>query len=270
MSLEYIINTDGQYAVPKFRAFLNDNHWKGLAAVARWVLEQGPKPTQIPNTGSLLTAPMTAETAQNILDIDAVVAELPLRNEWRGAYVPDHFTPVLSFPKSLGRNSTQSSKWGWKACEKLAARKDWPTLLSQWSIPHLPSGWENVEHTQKNVADGQWVVQTYNPDVDLTEAEGYAVFFTDDNLYYSGKDFNSPTLSGAVVFPSVAAAIHQAELLRKSRYVVVRMGLSVLNIAAHGPAAQSDFLTEAINLSQHKRIEQTIGTQSVTKPKAKI
>jgi len=269
MSLQYIINNEGQYAVPKFRALLNDAHWKELASAARWVLEEGPKPTQIPNPSSLLTEGMTAATAQNILEMDAVVSELPLRNEWRGAYVPDHFTPVLSFPKSSGRNSTQSSGWGWKACEKLAARKDWPTFLSQWSIPHLPLGWEHVEYTQKNVADGQWVVQTYNPDVDLTEAEGYAVFFTDEKLYYSGKDFNSPTLSGAVVFPSVSVAIEQAHDLDKN-YIVVRMGLSVLNVAAHSPAAQSDFLTEAINLSQHKRIEQTIGTQSVAKPKAKI
>lgn len=92
------------------------------------------------------------------------------------------------------------------------------------------------------------------------KASGFALYFPEQNMYYTGKHRNTPLISGAILFENVQAALHSAHLRHLRNFAVVETEIVALKIVDTSLITKGslDNLENAISQEQRRRLEETL------------
>lgn len=107
------------------------------------------------------------------------------------------------------------------------------------------------------------LLQAYDPNKvheNRAKASGVALYFPEENMYYTGKHRNTPLISGAILFENVEAALHSARLRSLHNFAVVETEIVALKIVDTSLITQGslDSLENAISEEQRRRLEETL------------
>lgn len=294
MSEQYLIDQKGLFGVAEFHRIMDKHSWDMFVQMAQATVD-GTSFPDLPKGRLHSSTPLSMEQSQMVLAAHAVVSRLPasamvpeahdwkasqlnqswgLTNgrAWYGAYIPVGFTSTLSFQARNKDTSTVYTDWSTDTIEDVFTT--FPSLLAllkQWVVPHDINNIKKIRTADQKIRNGDWVVTTYDPYSQLAAGEGFALFLTHQNLYYTGRNKNSPSLCGALMYPSVAAAERAMKSANILNYMVVQTQLEAVAVVARGVNAQEDsVLNGAMALQQSKRLDAAIGTTSETTTKRKL
>lgn len=107
------------------------------------------------------------------------------------------------------------------------------------------------------------LLQAYDPNKvheNRAKASGVALYFPEENMYYTGKHRNTPLISGAILFENVEAALHSARLRSLRNFAVVETEIVALKIVDTSLITKGslDHLEAAISEEQRRRLEETL------------
>lgn len=279
MSEQYLVDQKGFFGVAEFHRVVDKQLWDHFVEVAQATLEGTAAKPWTRKPGNVLPT-LTSEEANMVVNAHALVSTLPVsasvpeandykalllddtwgierRRSWYGAYIPVGFTSTLSLQaRNKDINVTYPQ---WKANTVDDIFSQFPTLLAlikHWSVPHDPSMVKKIRTAALKIEQGDWEVHTYNPAGELAAGEGYALFLTHQNLYYTGRNKNSPSLCGALMYPSVAAAERAMKSSNTNNYIVVKAQLEAVQIVGRGVnALDNSVLQSAMDVQQAKRLQ---------------
>lgn len=282
MSEQYLVDQKGLFGVAEFHRIVDKPLWDGLVALAYATLNGGAVPQSSQNDVRRVL-PLSAEEAKMVLDANKLMAALPAfgtvpaahdykasvvnsawgifnGRTWYGAYIPVGFTSALSFQARDKTLSTVGAQWYANTVEYIFAQ--FPSLLSlmtQSNVPHDPNNIKKIRKAHLNIEKGIWNIETYNSTAQLAAGVGYAAFLSHQNVYYTGPKKGCPSLCGALMYSSVAAAERAMKSNNVSNYIVVKIQLEAIEAVAHGAKARlgSD-LEGAMALQQRKRLNTEI------------
>lgn len=284
MSEQYLVDSKGLFGVAEFHRIVDQSLWQGLVALASATLNGSTVPPSVQKDVRRVL-PLSVEEAQMVLDAHALIVALPafatvpeahdykasvVNNDWGifngrvwyGAYIPVGFTSTLSFQARNKNISTLCTQWHMDTVEEIFAQ--FPSLLSlmtQSNVPHDPNNIKKIRKAHVNIKTGVWSVETYNPTAELAAGVGYAVFLSHQNVYYTGPKKGSPSLCGALMYSSVAAAERAMKSNNVSNYIVVKIQLEAIEAVVHGAtAAGGSALEGAMALQQSKRLSAEVSS----------
>lgn len=294
MSEQYLVDSKGLFGVAEFHRVVDKHSWDMFVLVARATLDGTPYP-DLPKERIKSATPLTTSQAQMVVVANTLISRLaaagtvpdahdwkshqlnhsyglPNGRTWYGAYIPVGFTSTLSFQARNKNISTVCNDWGMQSVEDIfVACPSLLELMKQWTIPYDPQNIKKIRAAAQKTAKGEWRIETYDSVRQLAHGEGFALFLTHQNLYYTGRNKNSPSLCGALMYPSVAAAERAMKSATISNYVVVKTQLEAVEVVARGMDAktQSD-LDGAMALQQSKRLNAVVSMPQDTSLKRKL
>lgn len=277
MSEQYLVDQKGFFGVAEFHRVVDKQLWDHFVEVAQatlggtscatpWNRKAGASLTteearMVCDAHSLLlTLPVSASVPE-ANDYKALLLDdtwgIPRRRSWYGAYVPVGFTSTLSLQARNKDINVVYPQWKANAVDEIFAK--FPKLLplmKQWSVPHDPSMVKKIRTAALKIENDEWEVHTYNPAGELAAGDGYALFLTHQNLYYTGRNKNSPSLCGALMYPSVAAAERAMKSSNTNNYIVVKARLEAVEVVGRGiNAGDGSVLQSAMDVQQAKRLQ---------------
>ena len=274
---QYLVDQKGLFGVPEFHRIVDKQSWDLLTQAAQATLNGTPLPDQ-PKGRVCNIRPLSVEDAHRVLDANTVMATLPCSGtvpeahegkahqmnnaweltsgrEWYGAYIPVGFTSTLSFETRNKNISTVCTDWAVDAVENVFEKNPEIFALIKYMLPHDANNIKKIRSAEQKIRSEEWSVETYDPSSQLAAGEGFALFLTHENLYYTGRNKNSPSLCGALMYSSVTAAERSMKSANILNYMVVKAQLEAVAVVARGPNAEvQSALDGAMALQQNKRL----------------
>lgn len=290
---QYLLDQKGLFGVPEFHRIVDKHSWDLLTQMAQATLDRTPLP-DLPKGRAHNIQPLSVEDAHRVLDANIVIAALPCSGTvpeahdgkahqlnsswglmngrtWYGAYIPVGFTSTLSFQTRNKNISTVCTDWASDAVEDVFEKNPEILTLMKLMLPHDANNIKKIRSAEQKIRNGEWSVETYDPSSQLAAGEGFALFLTHQNLYYTGRNKNSPSLCGALMYPSVAAAERAMKSANILNYMVVKAQLEAVAVVARGPNADvQSALDGAMALQQNKRLTAELETPLNSAKKSKM
>lgn len=287
---EYLKNSEGLFSVVEFHEIVDMDYWNGLVGMAQWVLQQGPWPATAPNTFSPIDNPMSPKQAQEIVAVDPFVQSLgqgekysdehtreyfrdqgysnPGLRSWFGVYAPGKFSTTLSWDRPEHQHQTPSNCWKLDALQHLVEQTTWLKQMKQWDIPHHKSHIKKALSVWQDISQHNITLEQYDPVQALGQSDAFAVFLTDQSMYYTGFK-PSVWLGGALMFPSIAAAEKAAKNARIDNYAVVRSVVAAMDVVATSTAADTNLIGSVVSSQQNARIADALNNNNSSWPPQK-
>lgn len=251
----FYISNDKKFGWPTFEYSFNYTDWEKTIAKMR------EQPDAL------------SEQEWSVVDaFDAVVSTLPYRmhqyNQSNYKYIGGYFvsgwshtlnhSPHGGIPVSNGVES-----WRKEAIENLLNIPRLDKVLSKlnfkWKKGVFTRSLRFIETVEANPS----LLQVYDPNKvheSRAKASGFALYFPNDNMYYTGKHRNTPLISGAILFENVEAALHSARLRYLCNFAVVEAEIVALKVVDTSLITQGslDELENAISEEQRRRLKETL------------
>lgn len=202
-------------------------------------------------------------------DFDKAISTLPQRTyRSNSPYVGGYFvagwshtlnhSPYGGIPSSNGTES-----WKKEAIQRLLEIPRLDKVLSKinfkWKRGVFTRSLKFIEMVEAHPS----LLQKYDPNKvhqNRAKASGFALYFPERNMYYTGKHRDTPLISGAILFENVEAALHSARLRHLRNFAVVETEIVALKIVDTSLVTEGslDNLENAISQEQRRRLEETL------------
>ncbi len=212
---------------------------------------------------------LTEQEWSIVKSFDQVISTLPQRtyrsnSPYVGGYFVTGWSHTLNHSPHGGIPSSNGiESWKKDAIQNLLAIPRLDKVLSKvnfkWKRGVFTRSLKFIELVQSNPS----LLQVYNPNKvheNRAKASGFALYFPDRNMYYTGKHRDTPLISGAILFENVEAALHSARLRHLRNFAVVEAEIVALKIVDTSLITKGslDHLEGAISQEQHRRLEEAL------------
>lgn len=198
---------------------------------------------------------------------EKVVSTLPqhtYRSTYAGGYFVAGWSHTLNHSPHGGIPSSNGvESWHKEALQNLLNIPRLDKVLSKvnlkWKKGVFTRSLKFIEMVEANPS----LLHVYDPNKvheNRAKASGFALYFPEENMYYTGKHRNTPLISGAILFENIEAALHSARLRYLRNFAVVETEIVALKIVDTSLITKGslDNLESAISQEQRRRLEETL------------